>query len=222
MAPEEPKHLDLSQFSSLDDALAKAEPGDRYLEIGKLALAIEGDERPLTLVVSYWFSMITHSQGLHEAIEREIRFENPHATFPLMRAFFESVLTTIYVLDKPEYVRTLIQRPRELPDGEPRRKSIQALINHAKPHAPGMKDVYAELSEATHVGVIAMWGSVVPEGENADGGGNTSWQSRPRWRDEEQAMIACAQLIELADAMEYFLRIIFEVHVRPLWTDAQQ
>jgi hypothetical protein len=112
---------------------------------------------PLTRPVLFWFSMISRSQGLHEAIAREIANTNPHAAFPLIRAFAESVLLVIYVADHPEYVETLIYRPWNLGKSDPKRKSIQALISYSKHHAPRMKDVYAELSEATHFGSTAMW-----------------------------------------------------------------
>src|SRR5690242_5995602 len=45
--PGPPVMLDLAQFGSLDDAVKKVEPGDRYVEIGKLAIPISKD-LPLT------------------------------------------------------------------------------------------------------------------------------------------------------------------------------
>ena len=154
--------------------------------------------------------MITRSQGLHEAIAREIARENPHAVFPLIRAFAESVLLVFYVADHPDYVNALIDRPRNFGKGDPKRKSIQALISYAKDHAPGMKDVYAELSEATHFGSTAMWASVTPEEER-----HVSWANSPRWRSDEQALIACAQTLELADAMTHLLTQFAERYVLP-------
>jgi len=79
-------------------------------------------------------------------------------------------------------------------------------------HAPGMKEVYANLSEATHFGSTAMWASVKPgEGEERD----FTWQSAPRWRSDEQALIACAQTLELADAMTVLLTRFAERYVVP-------
>lgn len=190
-----PRRLDLGQFDSVEDALSKIEPGDRYLEVGKIAMRYckDGEGLPLTLPVLFWFSMITRSQGLHDAIVREIAQGNPHAVFPLIRAFAESVVLAHYVSDHPEYVKALIDHPRNSGKDGPRRKTIQALIAYAKDHAPGMKDVYAELSEATHFGSTAMWASVTPEE-----GEHFTWASSPRWRSDEQALIACAQTLELA------------------------
>jgi hypothetical protein len=169
-----------------------------------------GPELDLTLPVLFWFSMITRSEGLHGAIAREISNQNPHGTFPLIRAFTESVLLVIYVLDHPEYVVVLTDKARNLDAKGPKRKSIQSLIAYAKSHAPGMKDVYAELSEATHFGATAMWASMVP-GED----GQFTWRSAPRWRSDEQLFIACAQTIELATAMSSLLGEFAERHVVP-------
>lgn len=82
-----PETLDLSQFASLEEAMVKVAPGDRYLEIGKLLIPLDDRGMPMTLMTMFWFSMITRSQGLHAAIAREISEQNPHAVFPLIRAF---------------------------------------------------------------------------------------------------------------------------------------
>ena len=210
----EGRPLDLAQFNSLEDAFAKVEPGDRYLEVGKILLGVTGDI-PLSLASWFWFSMITRSEGLHGAIAREVKEGNPQAVFPLIRGLAESVVVLMYTLDHPEYVEAIIDSPRELAKTGIRRKTMQALISHASKQAPGMKAVYADLSEATHFGSIAMWSAHRIEGEDGDGTYRASWQSTPRWRDDEQAFIACAQTLELADAMEFFLREFCHRHVLP-------
>jgi hypothetical protein len=111
------------------------------------------------------------------------------------------------------YIDALTSRPKEQKPGAPGRKSMQALINYASSHASGMKLVYAELSEATHFGSTAMWmaHSIDNDGE----AGAFSWTSYPRWKSEDQALIACAQILELTQAMDYYLREFFERHVKP-------
>jgi hypothetical protein len=215
MAQQEPEMVDLSQFESLDDAMHKVEPGDRYVEVGKLAIPLPEGGMPLTLAFYFWFSMIARCEGLHRATASEIRSGNPHAVFPLIRGLAEAVVLVIYVLDHPEYVQTLTTPARDLPRDGPKRKSIQALINYASEHAPGMKLLYAELSEATHFGSTAMWASTVIEGES-EKALETSWASYPRWRDKKQALIACAQTLELSDALVYYLTAFFARHVLPL------
>jgi hypothetical protein len=204
--------LDLAQFDTLDDALEKIAPRDRYLDVAKLIMPAPSERMPLTLATFFWFSMITRSEGLHGAIAREIREGNPHAVFPLIRAFAENVILMIYVNDHPRYISLLTMRPSELPKDGPRRKSIQSLINYATKHASGMKLVYAELSEATHFGAVAMWAAhdIVDEDDSI---AETSWTSYPRWRSEEQALVACAHVLELADAMEILLSQFCKRHL---------
>jgi hypothetical protein len=210
----EPKRVDISQFDSVEDALEKVEPKSRYVEIGAMLLPLESG-MPSTLQSLFWMSMITRSEGLHQAIARECKNANPYAVFPLIRAFAEAVVLVFYVNDHPQYVRTLIVPERELPKGGPKRKTIKALISYASEHAPGMEAVYRELSEATHFGSTAMWIAHKSEGRGEEGL-RTSWSSEPRWRSDEEALIACAMALEIADAMDAVLRAFTRRHVLPL------
>lgn len=109
--------------------------------------------------------------------------------------------------DNPSYVDVLTQRERDKPAGSPRRKSIQTLVGHVEKHyAPQFGHVYAELSEIAHFGTVALWTAHRIE----DGDGATSWASVPRWRDEGQLYVACAQLLELREAMSDALRRLGE------------
>jgi hypothetical protein len=208
----EPSLLDLSQFASLEDAHEKIAPQQRYMNLGVSLGAVDTIGTTVTQQTLFWQSMITRSEGLHGAIAREIHEQNPHAAFPLLRAFAEDVALVIYVHDHPSYVRTLTQRQREIPAGEQKRKTVKALIDYAATHAPGMAGVYAELSEVSHFGAVAMWASYTVDGDN-----RTTWSSGPRFRSEQQALIACAQTLELAGAMVHHLRRFAIRHVLPLW-----
>jgi len=192
------KMLDLDQFESLEDAMTKAEPGTRYRDVAGLLASIPNGD--ITMLSLFWMSMITRCQGLHSAIAREIRHENAAAVFPLVRAYAEAAVVLIYAIDHPAYVETIAHHPSERPKHVPARKSVQALISYASSQAAGFKDVYAELSEATHFGSTAMWAAIHPGDDRA-----ISWTSYPRWRPN-QGEIACAQVLELADVMEELLR----------------
>jgi hypothetical protein len=91
---------------------------------------------------------------------------------------------------------------------------MQKLISYASKQVSGMKDVYADLSEATHFGSIAMWASYAVARAGEEGAPTSwSWSSAPRWKNEESPLIACAQTIELADAMELLLRRFAMTHI---------
>lgn len=224
--PSVPRKLDLAQFASVEDAISRIEPGDRYVDIGKkldlISVAPGASGSTLTF---FWLSMLSRGEGLHQAIAREARHANPVAVFPLIRAFLEAVVLVMYVTDHPEYVKVLGRRPSELPEHGPKRKSMQALLAAVSKRAPGAKAVYGELSEITHFGATAMWTAHVAIGERATEDGEpltVMWTNSPRWKNDEQAMIACAQTLELANEMVAALTCFARRHVLPLWrpTDA--
>ncbi|MGA8744580.1 MAG: hypothetical protein WB507_01795 [Solirubrobacterales bacterium] len=209
----EPERVDLTQFASLDEALTIIDPKAKYSDLAALIVPVGPEGMPLTLLVMFWQSMISRSEGLHQAIVREARRANPHAVFPLIRALAEALVVVMYVQDHPDYVNALTVRASEIPKGSQRRKTMQALINYALKQRPGMKMVYAELSEATHFGATAMW---MPHSIESEEERLTSWSSGARWRSDEEALIACAWTLELADAMEIALRQFAERYVLPL------
>jgi hypothetical protein len=208
---EPPQMIDLEQFESVADALKKIEPGDRYLNVARLLTQYGGEGMPMTIEGMFWSSMLTRIGGLHGASAREIGHSNPHAAFPLIRTWAETIVMLIYVTDHPEYIDALTDTPRR---GGRKRKSIQALINYASRQATGMKTVYADLSEATHFGSIAMWASHTPT--EKDGVLTVSWTSYPRFRDERQQLIACGQVLELSDVSVTLLENFFDRYLRPL------
>lgn len=203
--------LDLDQFDSVEDARAKVEPGDIYLDAGR-EVRETGISFDFTTAAAFWFSMLARCQGLHSAIARETRANNPHAVFPLIRAFTETVVMLMYVVDHPDYIAVLTRRASELPKDGPKRKSIQALISYASRQAPGLKSVYAELSEATHVGSIAIWAPHSID-KREDGSAHLLWTSSPRWKSDEQLFIACAQTLELADTAATLLHNFAGRHI---------
>ena len=80
-----------------------------------------------------------------------------------------------------------------------------------------MKGVYTELSEATHFGAIAMWASwSIADDDDEQGSRLAWWTNEPRWRNDKQALIACAQMLELSDAMLVYLRRFRDRHLIPL------
>lgn len=148
MPDDEIEMLDLSQFSDIDDALSQLRDSRVYEQTLKDAL---GGQLPLTLLAMFAMSACTRFRGLHEAVVREVAASNPHAVFPLNRAFAETVLTVAYMLDHPDYVEHIVDRRGDQPKAL-RRLPISAMIDHVAPDAPGFRHVYDELCEITHFG----------------------------------------------------------------------
>lgn len=196
MATEEEHLLDLDQFEDLDDALAQLQDSRVYEEALREAL---GRSPNFSLLTLFAMSACTRLRGLHEAVVREVATANPHAVFPLSRAFAETVLTVAYALDHPDYVERILERRGEQPK-ELKRLPIKKLIDHITPSAPGFGLVYDELCEITHFGSVAMW-----QPHSITGEGRLLWGSAPRWSNDREPLIACAQLKELSSAAVAYL-----------------
>jgi hypothetical protein len=197
---QEPILLDLSRFTSPEHAIAVIVRERGFDDAVKPVLteAINAMEGP-TMLLAFCQSAITRANGLYEGIVREIRASNHPAVFVLMRQLAEAVAVVRYVADKPSYVAALLRPEKEWKPGEPRRKSPQSLINYMdKQYSTQFKAVYAELSELCHFGSTAVWQShvIVSDQEH-----RAVWSSHPAWRSQRTLYVACAQALELGDAM---------------------
>lgn len=193
-----PITLDLDQFTSAEQAMVVIEREEGFDEAVKpLLIGADAIQGP-TMLFTFCQSALTRANGLYEAVVRGIRASNHPAVFVLMRQLAETVAVVRYVADKPSYVTALLRPERDRKPGAPKRKTPQALIDYIDKHYNGQfKVVYAELSELTHFGSLAVWQSHVYLG-----GRQVRWSSRPAWRDQHTLYIACAQALELATEME--------------------
>lgn len=197
--------LDLDQFRHLDDALEQLANSRLYEEILREAFL-----RPheYTLVTLFAQSTCTRLRGLHEGVVREVAASNPHAAFPLNRAFAETVLTLAYVHDHPEYVERIMERRGDQPK-ELKRLQIKTLIDHIEPNAPGFRHVYDELCEITHFGSVALWQPQILTDATT-----VQWRSEPRWKNDREPLVACAQLKEMSAAAGTYLHNFAGRHIR--------
>jgi len=203
-ADVQPERLDLEQFSDLEDAIDQLANSRVYDEVLKAAL---GRSHPYTLLTIFAQSACTRFRGLHEGIVRELAASNPHAVFPLNRAFAETILTVAYAHDHPDYVERIMKRRGEQPK-QLKRLQVKALIDHITPDAPGFVHVYDELCEITHFGSVALWQPHVLGDERT-----LQWRSEPRWKDERESLVACAQLKEMSGAAETYLHNFAGRHI---------
>ena len=126
--------------------------------------------------------------------------ENPHAVFPLIRAYSEGAALLIYVTDNVSYIEALLDRPNEQRENLPNRLRIGKLVAYAVKHAPGFKHAYDELTDFTHFGSTAMWSSIRPTNDGY------AWTNLPHWRSDEQALIAAALTLEVSEASHALLK----------------
>ena len=213
--PADPVLVDLQQFADLNDALQRIALHKPFDDLANQILSSfidRGGEWNDSLV--FFCSAVSRARALHESIVREIEATNPHATMTMLRQFAETVAMTFYVSDHPKYVEVLMTRPSEAKKGAPSRKSPQALVNYmdAK-HTDQFAVVYKELCEMAHFGTIALWSSHRIR-DNDDGTVGWSWSSAPAWHSENEALVCCAQLLELSDGMNSALIALGKALVR--------
>lgn len=155
-------------------------------------------------------AIVSRVRGLHEAVLREIEVNNPHAVFPLLRAWLEVVTLAIYTVKKPAYLEFLLEGPG--PNAQAK-KSFEAMFHALTEEAAQLRLVYRQLSEYSHFGPLAVWNAYsVEDGESRA----VSWTDVPRWRDERHFQIACAQAHELAIASLDYLNILGDVLIEEM------
>jgi hypothetical protein len=204
MAADEPEQLDLDQFRDVEDALDQLANSRVYENVLKLAFQRAHRYSDLTIFAQ---SASTRFRGLHEGVMREVKASNPHAVFPLMRAFAETVAVVAYANDYPDYVER-VAKPRGGQPKQLKRPRIETLIDHIAPDAPGFARIYDQLCEITHFGSLALWH---PHSIGDDQ--TVRWRSAPQWRNDRESLIACAQLKEMSDAAATYLHNFAGRHI---------
>ena len=214
-----PAELHLA-FESVDAAVAAAElaaTGFGALLVKSLRAGGVNIYEPSLFVTS----AITRATGLHQGVVTAIRDNNPHAAFPLLRAYIELVATVAYAVENPRYYRALMRSPRNRVAGDPKRQTMQALMHVAAKRFPGIRAPYAELCEIGHFGDKAYWMPFIytPAEGRAPGEplGRLSATNAPRWRDAQRdPLITCAYLIEFGEAFVECIEHIITRQLAPL------
>jgi hypothetical protein len=203
--------VDLTQFESLDHAKRVIQRDRGFDDSVKQDLvgAVEVSEH-LNADLAFVLSAISRSRALHEAIVRETGHDNPQAVFTLMRQFAETIALICYTADHPHYFDTVVRDPQDLEPGMLKHRSTQSLTNHMdSKYSTQFKSVYAELCDMSHFGAKAVWNSHRLESEEDH---RTSWSSSPRWRSDQECLVACAQLLELSAEMERSLKALLQAY----------
>jgi hypothetical protein len=180
---DDPRLLDLSGFIDPDEAFRRASAGvTDYTEIARAALS---DASSMQVAHMAFMAFVARARGLHEAIVREIRQENPHAVFPLLRSMAELATIMLYTNQTPSYIDTVVG----IGPGKFQRKSFQAMFDALRGQAPGLKAVYAHLSDYSHMGHAGVANAMTPTDDESQ---FVEWTDRPHWRSANDFRVACA------------------------------
>lgn len=130
--------------------------------------------------------------------------DNPYASFTLIRAYAENAAAILYVKDRPG-VLDLFWREPDSPG-----VSIGKITNYAQKRFAGFRGIYGQLSQYAHPAARSLLASHrMVEGEAR----NVRWSSAPSFKSENDAMVACGWIVELAEASSHLL-----VELADSWT----
>jgi len=137
-------------------------------------------------------ALLTRGHAFHEAVMREIKQDNPFSTFALLRSYAENAAVMAWLTSRPMELIRLGPLATERD-----RFKIGPLVAAATNELPGFRKVYEYLSgysHPSHLGLLASY-AVAPNDES----GRFRWQSRPRFRSDEELLQAYLLLVELAE-----------------------
>jgi len=137
---------------------------------------------------------LARAQGFHEGAVAAISADNPYAAFTLLRAYAENVAAIIYVADHPAELEKFWS------DLDGIGVWIGKMTKHARSRSDGFKDIYSQLSRYAHPHALSVLASsrVVESRE-------VEWSSAPAFKFENEVLVACAWVVELAQATAQLL-----------------
>lgn len=145
--------------------------------------------------------LLNRAQSFHEGALDAVRRDNPFAAFTLLRSYAENAAVLVRILDNPTDFRRLY--PGAARESKLR---IGQITGAASTRFGEFKNIYDQLSKHAHpdpATAFAGWAG----GE----GDELSWSSVPHFKTEDDAMMACVWLIELAQANGQLWRECYEM-----------
>jgi hypothetical protein len=148
--------------------------------------------------------LVARAQGFHQGTLAATDADNPYAAFTLLRAYAENVAAILYVGDHPAKLNKLWR------DLKGQGIKIGRITNYAQTQMPSFRLVHEDLSRYAHPHAVSILASSRIDGESF------SWTSGPRFKWEQERLLAYAWTVELAKATERALtRMANKYRLRP-------
>lgn len=196
MDSEEKSETDLlAKYGVTDEATGRenAEQAREYLLAVATSVIQEGDFTMDHLIVA---GMVARAQSLHEAALSAINSDNPHAAFTLLRAYIEQCAAALYLTDHPDKAEPLWKDP----DGHGVPVGRMTSYADSSGRFGQFRRVYDQLSKYAHPSSISHF-AAMRMGE----GNHFTFQTAPRFKRDEEKLVAYAWLIEFAHTAHVFL-----------------
>lgn len=200
--------LNLDNYSSPDEAIEKVEEllNEPFLEISK-KFPFDRFESNHQVLFRFFLSRFF---GVHGGIARELKHSNPHSVFPLLRVYFETLVSLIYSIKNPAYIDALVEF-----DPNPKNPILIAeeLFRRLEDESKTLRLIYHDLSRVTHPKADAVFSVFPPLRELDDGRKIMSWSLHPFWRDDNDFMGSCAAIVEMAETAIIYLEEFGQRHL---------
>jgi hypothetical protein len=162
-----------------------------------------------TVPVFVFSGLLARAQGFHEGAVAAIEAENPYAAFTLLRSYAENAAAALYVRNHPDdLLRHWVD-----PDGPHVR--VGRMTTEATQRLAGFRPIYEQLCQYAH----PAGRSVVASHSTGEDGHTVSWQSAPRFTKENDALVACGWVVELAEANAHLLVELADALIPPGHTE---
>lgn len=185
----------LVQYGVTDEASGRgnAEQAREYLLTVASSVIQEGAFTMDHLIVA---GMVARAQSFHDATLDAINSDNPHAAFTLLRAYIEQCAAALYLTDHPDKAERLWN------DLEGRGVPIGRITSHADRSGrfKHFRRVYDQLSKYAHPSSVSHFA-----GMRMGEGNHFTFQTAPRFKRDEEKLVAYAWLIEFAYITHVFL-----------------
>ena len=135
--------------------------------------------------------LLSRAQAFHDGALDAVLKDNPFAAATLVRAYSETVAALIWIQAKP---RDLLKFSHRAPKREA--ISIGRLTNFARTLSAGFQGIYDQLSGFAHPTSTGGLSGVKSIAED----GTTTWQSRASFRADDDVILMCFWILELAEA----------------------
>jgi hypothetical protein len=185
----------LARYGVVDEASGRqrAEQAREYLLLVARSVIQEGAFTMDHLIVA---GMVARAQSLHEAALTAINSDNPHAAFTLLRAYIEQCAAALYLTDHPDKAERLWN------DLDGHGVPIGRITSHADRSGRfgQFRRVYDQLSKYAHPSSISHFAGM-RVGEDRQ----LTFKTAPRFKRDEEKLVAYAWLIEFAHIAHVFM-----------------
>jgi hypothetical protein len=140
---------------------------------------------------------LARAVGLHDGAIHALETDNPFVVFTLLRSYAENAAAVLYATDHPA------QLHRILGFGDSPPIKVGTITNYAERGSGrfgAFRNVYSDLSGFAHPMSRSIFASLRPHGEDG-----LRWALEPAFKYDANFLVACALVIELAEANAHLL-----------------